>query len=83
MNLIIIFTWLFFTAVAAISSRNQDDQAHATKQLTKWQTQYENYIEATVKTRRSGCNAHNILHRQEWWVVFPLKGNLDDEGILS
>lgn len=42
-------------------------EANATKQIDEWQAQYNRYIEATVKTRKTGCTAKNIVKRQEWY----------------
>ena len=43
-----------------------DPQVAASRQITKWQKQYNEYIEATLKTRSSGCTSDNIVYRQEW-----------------
>lgn len=43
-------------------------EAQATKQINEWQAQYNQYIEATVKTRQTGCTAENIVKRQEWYA---------------
>lgn len=44
----------------------KNNQTLASHQIAKWQQQYNNYIEATVKTRKSGCTSDNIVYRQEW-----------------
>ena len=41
-------------------------EAGARRQVTQWQNQYNNYIEATVKTRKTGCTPQNIIYRREW-----------------
>lgn len=43
-------------------------EADATRQINEWQAQYNQYIEAMVKTRQTGCTAENIVERQEWYV---------------
>lgn len=45
---------------------NSNPQANASRQITEWQTQYNHYIEATIKTRKTGCTSENIVYRQEW-----------------
>ena len=44
----------------------EDPQVVASRQITKWQKQYNEYIEATIKTRKSGCTPDNIVYRREW-----------------
>ncbi len=51
--------------IEAVPTKNHT-QAVASRQITKWQKQYNEYIEATVKTRNSGCTSDNIVYRQEW-----------------
>lgn len=53
------------TLIEAVPTKN-NTQAVAARQISKWQKQYNHYIEATVKTRRSGCTSDNIVYRQEW-----------------
>lgn len=42
------------------------DEAAASRQIEKWQKQYNQYIQDTIKTRDSGCTKDNIVYRQEW-----------------
>jgi len=49
----------------AIPTKN-DPETSASAQITKWQKQYNEYIEATLKTRKTGCTLDKILYRQEW-----------------
>ncbi|KAI9760561.1 MAG: hypothetical protein M1835_000146 [Candelina submexicana] len=51
-------------------------EADATKQINEWQAHYNKYIEATVKTRQTGCTAENIVKRQEWGTL-PAKARKD------
>ena len=53
------------TIVQAVPGNNYT-QADASRQIDKWQKQYESYIEETIKTRKSGCTSDNIVYRQEW-----------------
>lgn len=53
------------TIVQAVPSNNYT-QAAASRQIDKWQKQYERYIEETIKTRKSGCTSDNIVYRREW-----------------
>ena len=43
-----------------------NSEAAAQQQIAKWSDQYRSYIEATIKTRESGCTPENIVYRQEW-----------------
>ena len=45
---------------------NNNSEAVASRQITEWQEQYNEYIEAMVKTHDSGCTSENIVYRQEW-----------------
>ena len=47
------------------SSYNNSETA-ARYQIGRWRDQYSSYIEATVKTRKSGCTSENIVYRREW-----------------
>ena len=40
--------------------------AGARHQVTQWQNQYNHYIGAAVKARKTGCNHQNIVYRREW-----------------
>ena len=53
---------------APVDEQADNIETKATKQINEWQAQYEQYIEATVKTRQTGCTADNIVERQEWSV---------------
>lgn len=54
--------------IEAVPTKN-DSQAVASRQITRWQKQYNQYIEATVQTRNSGCTSDNIVYRQEWYFI--------------
>ena len=47
-------------------SGNSTDEATATRQLSKLNKQYKEYVDATLKTRNSGCTSENVVYRQEW-----------------
>ena len=51
--------------IDAVPAKN-NTQADASRQITRWQKQYSQYMEATIKTRKSGCTSDNIVYRQEW-----------------
>ncbi len=51
--------------IDAVPTKN-NTQADASRQITKWQKQYNHYIEAAIKTRKTGCTSDNIVYRQEW-----------------
>lgn len=57
-------------------------EVHATKQVNEWQAQYNQYIEATIKTRQEGCTAKNIVKRQEWYVSL-YDGTLGPGNVLT
>jgi len=68
MKLTTISLCLLFTAgivIEAVPTKN-NTQAAASRQINKWQKQHNEYIEATIKTRKSGCTSDNIVYRQEW-----------------
>ncbi|TGO34971.1 hypothetical protein BHYA_0175g00240 [Botrytis hyacinthi] len=41
-------------------------QAEASKQIDKWQDQYDQYIKTSTKHQKVGCTSQNIVYRQEW-----------------
>ena len=45
-----------------------EGQGTARRQITRWQNSYNQYIEATIMTRTTGCTTDNIVYRREWWV---------------
>lgn len=51
--------------IEALPTQNKTETA-ASLQIAQWQKQYNQYVEATVKTRKSGCTSDNIVYRQEW-----------------
>lgn len=67
MKLITLFAWLVFPMAAFIEATPVDNktQEAAFRQLTRWQKQSQQYIEATVKTRYSGCIADKVVYRQD------------------
>lgn len=72
MKLTNLFLYLLYTLGNVIEAAPTKDkpenksEAAASRQISKWQKQYNKYIEATVKTRNSGCTEDNIVYRQEW-----------------
>ena len=70
MQIVNLFVCALFAAasviIAAPSLLKEDYEAAARRQITKWQHQYDNYIEATLKTSKSGCTEENIVYRREW-----------------
>ena len=45
---------------------NTTDEGAATSRLSELNKQYKEYVDKTLKTRKSGCTSKNILYRQEW-----------------
>ena len=45
-----------------------DPQQAASRQIEKWQRQYNEQILKTVKERKSGCTAEKLIYRKEWSV---------------
>jgi hypothetical protein len=68
MKLTTLFICLLYTVGNVIEAAPTKDntQADASRQISKWQKQYNQYIEAKVKTHYSGCTSDNIVYRQEW-----------------
>lgn len=66
-----LFTHLLYTAAAVVEAAPQYDASEtaASRQITKWQRQYIDYIENTIKTRKAGCTKDKIIYRQEWQVT--------------
>ena len=60
--------WLLYTVVnvSEATPSNYYSQAAASRQILKWQKQYQQYIEATIRTRTASCTSENIVYRQEW-----------------
>lgn len=56
--------------IDALTNNNNNNiittEAAASLQIAKWEKQYHEYIRATIKRRKSGCTADNIVYRQEW-----------------
>lgn len=68
MKLTTLLICLLFTVgnvIEAAPPRNNAEEV-ASRQIAKWQKQSNKYIEATIKTRSSGCTSDNIVYRQEW-----------------
>ncbi|PQE09907.1 hypothetical protein CJF31_00003792 [Rutstroemia sp. NJR-2017a BVV2] len=74
------FTRIFLCLLAtigvhidAVSAHGQGDhtQADASKQIDRWQKEYNDYVHDTLKTQKSGCTSKNILQRQEWGAMSP------------
>ncbi|KAG8526301.1 uncharacterized protein KY384_000294 [Bacidia gigantensis] len=59
---------LLYTAGSLVQAAptHNNTEAEATKQLNKWQKQYDQYIKASLKTRQTGCTNDNIVKRAEW-----------------
>ncbi|KAK4215184.1 hypothetical protein QBC37DRAFT_419802 [Rhypophila decipiens] len=57
-------------SLAAVSNVNaaphKDPEAIATKQINQMDAKYKQYIQDTIKTRKTGCTSKNIIKRQEW-----------------
>jgi hypothetical protein len=51
---------------AAPANDHGDAEAAASRQITRWQRHYNEYIDATLKSRHAGCTKDNIVYRQEW-----------------
>ncbi len=51
-------------------SDSSNKEAAASRQISKWQKQYNEYVEQTVQTRQTGCTKKNIVYRQEWYVSY-------------
>ena len=68
MKLTTLFICLLYTAEIVIEAvpTGNNTQAVASRQIAKRQKQYNQFIEATIKTRKSGCTLDNIVYRQEW-----------------
>ena len=69
MKSISISVFIFYTASNFIDAAptTNNSQAVASSQIDQWQKQYNQYIEATVKTHKTGCTSHNMVYRQEWY----------------
>ncbi|KAI4276901.1 MAG: hypothetical protein L6R38_005553 [Xanthoria sp. 2 TBL-2021] len=67
------FTFLLYTAVTVVEAAPQYDatETAASRQITKWQTQYKRYIQDTINTRKTGCTKDKIMYRQEWGSLSP------------
>ena len=68
MKLISLSTLFLFLVPEFVSAapNKASGEAAARHQISHWQNQYNQYIEATVKTRTTGCTPQNILYRREW-----------------
>lgn len=72
MRLTTLFTYclcipaIIVDAAASYDKRSYNKEVATKHQIAKWRHQYSRYIEATIKTRESGCTSKNIVYRQEW-----------------
>ncbi|KAF7864418.1 hypothetical protein EAF04_006552 [Stromatinia cepivora] len=68
---LITFAYYFLLAylpfiAAEYGHGHEDTQAEASKQIKKWQTEYDQYIRSSTKQHRTGCTSRNVVYRQEW-----------------
>ncbi|KAL8687717.1 MAG: hypothetical protein Q9218_006189 [Villophora microphyllina] len=68
MKLDSLFASLLLTAAAVVDAAPQynSSEAASSRQITKWQRQYNRYVEDTIKTRKTGCTKDKVVYRQEW-----------------
>ena len=72
----VAFIFLMFTCfdfTHSISYSN-DSQAAASRQIDKWQHQYNKYIFKSLKHRTSGCTLDKLQYRREWYVLHGKRG---------
>ena len=69
LSVICLLCTLGNVVIDALTNNNNNiitTEAAASLQIAKWEKQYHEYIRATIKRRKSGCTADNIVYRQEW-----------------
>ena len=71
MKLVSFFLCLLCAAggVVQAAPAQNSSQAAASRQIDAWQKKYNEYIKATVRSRKGGCTKDNIVYRQEWSVL--------------
>ena len=66
MNLTLLLSVLQILACLVKAAPQEDPEERPRKQVKELEKQYQQYVEKTLKARKSGCTWDNVIRRQEW-----------------
>ncbi|KAL8951513.1 MAG: hypothetical protein Q9222_002516 [Ikaeria aurantiellina] len=61
-----VITAALTVGIVGVAAQDGDIQANASAQILQWQKQSQQYIEATIKPRSTGCTSRQLSYRREW-----------------